>query len=104
MNDTIGQSAPGTADFVGSPLADLMELLHSSEAGLRTSDAAAVLNTVGPNRIDAAKPSHLLTALVERFSNPLVFDFALRSSGIGVHRRSSKLPYHHDHRARLGHS
>ena len=72
MNDTIGQSAPGMADFAGSPLAGLMELLHSSEAGLRASDATAVLKTVGPNRIDAAKPSHLLTALVERFSNPLV--------------------------------
>jgi hypothetical protein len=43
MNDTIGQSAPGMADFAGSPLAGLMELLHSSEAGLRASDAAAVL-------------------------------------------------------------
>ena len=72
MNDTIVQPAPSPADFAGSPLRDLMELLHSSEAGLRTSDAAAVLKAVGPNRIDAAKPSRLLVAFIERLSNPLV--------------------------------
>ena len=103
MSDTIGQSAPGMADFAGSPLAGLMELLHSSEAGLRASDATAVLKTVGPNRIDAAKPS-LADGVDRTIQQPTRFDFALRCSGIGVHRRSSKLPHHHDHRARLGHS
>ena len=66
------QPASGAPDFAASPLRDLMELLHSSEAGLRTSDAAVILKTVGPNRIDTAPTRRLLIAFIERFSDPLV--------------------------------
>jgi len=54
------QGAPGT------------QLLHSTESGLSASDAAAILKTVGPNRIDSTKPKSLLTAVIKRLSNPLV--------------------------------
>ena len=69
MNDTIGQSAPGTADFVGSPLADLMELLHSSEAGLRTSDAAAAASPF-QDRPAPALVASSLSALVVAVALP----------------------------------
>src|SRR5208282_1271745 len=36
------------------------------------SDAAAILAAVGPNRIDTAPRKRLLSAFIERFSNPLV--------------------------------
>ncbi len=72
IDDAIEQPSLGTADNATAPLHDLMDHLRSSEAGLRISDAAAVLKAVGPNRIDAAKPSHLLIAFIERLSNPLV--------------------------------
>ena len=41
-------------------------------AGLSASDAAAILKTVGPNRIDTVKPKRLLADFIGRFSNPLV--------------------------------
>jgi Cation transporter/ATPase, N-terminus len=40
--------------------------------GLSASDAAAILKTVGPNRIDSAAPKRLLADFIGRFSNPLV--------------------------------
>ena len=66
------QPAPGTSDLAVLPLTDLLQLLHSTDTGLSTSDAAAILATVGPNRIDAAAPRRLLAAFIGRFRNPLV--------------------------------
>ena len=40
--------------------------------GLSASDAAAILETVGPNQIGAAKHKSLLADFIGRFSNPLV--------------------------------
>ena len=65
-------AAPGTPDLAVLPLSDLLQFLHSTGAGLSAPDAAAILKAVGPNRIESAKPKGLLTALMERFSNPLV--------------------------------
>ena len=65
-------TAPGTLDLAVLPLSDLLQLLHSTGAGLSAPEAAAILKAVGPNRIESAKPKGLLTALMERFSNPLV--------------------------------
>ena len=64
--------APETTDLAVLPLAELLQLLHSTDTGLSASDAAAILETVGPNRIDSAKPKRLLAAFIGRFSNPLV--------------------------------
>lgn len=61
----IGQSAT-------LPLRDLLQSLHSTEAGLGAADAAALLKEVGPNRIETTRPKSLLLALAERFGNPLV--------------------------------
>jgi Mg2+-importing ATPase len=66
------QAAPGTSDPAVLPLTDLLRLLHCSDTGLSTSDAAAILKTVGPNRIDAAAPRRLLAAFIGRCRNPLV--------------------------------
>jgi len=49
------EQAAGTTDSVLA-LPELLHLLHSSDQGLSTSDADAILQTVGPNRIDTAKP------------------------------------------------
>lgn len=54
------------------PLPDLMKSLHSTAAGLTSSDATALLEAVGPNRIDTAGRKSLLAAFLERFANPLV--------------------------------
>ncbi|HTS54683.1 MAG TPA: HAD-IC family P-type ATPase, partial [Burkholderiales bacterium] len=66
------QAASGPTDLAGVPLADLLKQLHSTDTGLTTSDAAAVLKTVGPNRIDSASSKRLLSDFVGRFRNPLV--------------------------------
>jgi len=64
--------APGTSELAAVPLADLLQSLHSTETGLSASNAAAILATVGPNRIDTVKPKTLLASFIGRFSNPLV--------------------------------
>ncbi len=66
------QAGLGTSDLSALPFAELLQLLHSTETGLRTSDAASILKIVGPNQVESAKPKGLLSAFIERFSNPLV--------------------------------
>jgi Mg2+-importing ATPase len=66
------QAAAELSDLAVQPLPDLLKLLHSSEDGLSASDAGAILKTVGPNRIDSAKPKRLLVDFIGRFRNPLV--------------------------------
>src|SRR5271166_6346838 len=66
------QTGPEISDFAAVPLADLFQRLHSTPAGLSASDAAAILETVGPNQIATAKHQSLLADFVGRFSNPLV--------------------------------
>jgi len=62
----IEQDAAGISDLAVLPLADLLQFLHSTETGLSAPDAAATLKTVGPNRIESARPKSLLTAFIER--------------------------------------
>ncbi len=64
--------APGTSDLAVRPLAELLQSLHSTEAGLSASAAAAILATVGPNQIETIKRKSLLVSFLGRFSNPLV--------------------------------
>ena len=64
--------APGTSDLALLPLPELLQFLHSTDTGLSAPDAASILKAVGPNRIESAKRKSLLTAFIERFSNPLV--------------------------------
>ncbi len=66
------QTAPEISDLATVPLPDLFQRLHSTDAGLNASDAASILKTVGPNRVDTAHHKGLLAAFIERFSNPLV--------------------------------
>ncbi len=66
------QAPPELADLAGIALADLFQRLHAADTGLDAAEAAARLETVGPNRIDTTKPKHLVIALVERLGNPLV--------------------------------
>jgi Mg2+-importing ATPase len=66
------QAAPGSPNLAILPLAEVLRLLHSTDTGLSTSDAAAVFEKVGPNQIDTARRKSLLGAVLERFSNPLV--------------------------------
>ena len=54
------------------PLGELLRDLHSTEAGLSSSDAAALFEKTGPNEIDTAKRKSLLIAFFTRFANPLV--------------------------------
>src|SRR5208337_3481844 len=70
--DAPEHAGPEISDLAVVPLADLFERLHSTDAGLSASDAAAILETVGPNQIDTAKKKSLLSDFIERFSNPLV--------------------------------
>jgi len=66
------QRAPTASDQAASPLSGLLASLHSAATGLSSADAAAILQTVGPNRIDTAAPRRLLAAFIGRFSNPLI--------------------------------
>jgi len=67
-----GAVAPSLQCMAALPLADLMQQLGTSAAGLSGPAAAAALRTAGPNRIDAAAPRRLLAAFIGRFRNPLV--------------------------------
>ncbi len=66
------QAVPEIMDLAVVPLPDLLQRLRSTDAGLRATDAAAILEAVGPNRIATAPHKGLLAAFLERFSNPLV--------------------------------
>ena len=66
------EPSPEMADFAGVPLADLFQRLHSTSNGLGAAEAAALLESVGPNRIDTTKPKRLIVAFIERLGNPLV--------------------------------
>ncbi|MGP0092081.1 MAG: cation-transporting P-type ATPase, partial [Xanthobacteraceae bacterium] len=65
-------AALGISDWAALPVPDLLQILHSTDAGLSASGAAAILQRIGPNEVESAKPKSLLSAIVERFSNPLV--------------------------------
>ena len=71
-NSAAEQAAPEISDLAIVPLPELLQRLHTTATGLGASDAVAILKTVGPNQIDSAKPKGLLSAFIERFSNPLV--------------------------------
>jgi Mg2+-importing ATPase len=71
-NSADEQAAPEASDLATVPLPDLLRRLHSAEVGLRASDAAAILETAGPNLIAAAPRKGLLFAFIERLGNPLV--------------------------------
>ena len=71
-NQSTTKDTSSMADLAASSVHDLIKLLHSHEAGLRTPDAAARLEEVGPNRLAAAPTRRLLIAFIERFSDPLV--------------------------------
>ncbi len=66
------QAGPGISDLAVVPFADLFQRLNSTDHGLRASDAAAILETVGPNQIATASHKSLLADFIGRFSNPLV--------------------------------
>ena len=67
-----GAPEPSTQDVAAVPLADLLTRLHCTANGFAAKEAAAVLDIVGPNHIDAAPRKHLAVTLVERLTNPLV--------------------------------
>jgi len=66
------QAAPEISELAVVPLPDLLQRLHSTDNGLSAADAASVLKTVGPNQVESSKQKSLLSAFIERFSNPLV--------------------------------
>ena len=66
------QAAPEISDLAVVPLPDLLQRLHSTDAGLSASDAAAILKAVGPNRIDTTHQKSVFADFIQRFSNPLV--------------------------------
>jgi Mg2+-importing ATPase len=66
------ENIAATNPFAALPLAELLQQLNSTEAGLSGSAATAILKTAGPNEINSTKPKRLLTAVAERFRNPLV--------------------------------
>ncbi len=45
--------------FAALPLAEILQRLYSSGDDRSTSDATAILATIGPNQIDSAKPNAL---------------------------------------------
>ena len=71
-NDAPAQAAPEISELAILPLPDLLQRLHSADNGLSASDAASILKTVGPNQVESSKQKTLLSAFIERFSNPLV--------------------------------
>jgi len=66
------KAAPEISELADVPLSELLQRLHSTDSGLRASDAAIILKKVGSNQIESTKPKSLLSVFAERFSNPLV--------------------------------
>ena len=66
------QAAPEISELAFVPLSELMQRLHSADTGLGAAEAATLLDTVGPNRIDTAKQKRLVVAFLQRLGNPLV--------------------------------
>lgn len=75
--------APTASDQAAGPLSDLFASLHSAATGLSGAEAAAILQTAGPNRIDQAAPRRLLAAFISRFSNPLIL-ILLGAAGVSA--------------------
>ncbi len=71
-HDAGESAAPEISDLAAVPLPELFQRLHSTSTGLSASSAAAVLEAVGPNRIDTARRKGLLFAFIGRLGNPLV--------------------------------
>ena len=69
---TAPHGPPTASDQAAGPLSGLFASLHSAATGLSGADAAAILQAVGPNRIDQAAPRRLLAAFIGRFGNPLI--------------------------------
>src|SRR5581483_8717388 len=63
---------PAAANPAVRPLQELLEQLHSTESGLTTADAAAILERTGPNHVASARHATLLADLFKRLGNPLV--------------------------------
>jgi Mg2+-importing ATPase len=64
--------AADAPEFATSPLPEVLRSLHSTEMGLSVEDAARILKALGPNQLETARRKRLLSAILERFSNPLV--------------------------------
>jgi len=79
----VPHGAPTASDQAAGPLSDLLASLHSAVTGLSGADAAAILRTIGPNRIDQAAPRRLLAAFIGRFSNPLIL-ILLGAAGVSA--------------------
>jgi Mg2+-importing ATPase len=75
--------APTASDQAAGPLPELLAFLHSAATGLSSADAATILQTAGPNRIDPAVPRRLLAAFIGRFSNPLIL-ILLGAAGVSA--------------------
>jgi hypothetical protein len=65
-------TASGPTDFAVRRPPEFLQLVHSSDTGLSAADAEAIFQTVGPKRIDSAKPKRLRADIFGRFRNPLV--------------------------------
>lgn len=59
-------------DVAMLPLSELLQRFRSSEVGLTTAAAAALLKRIGPNQIEQVKRHSLLRAFIQRLTNPLV--------------------------------
>ena len=80
---TAPHGAPTASDQAAGPLSGLLASLHSNATGLSSAIAAAILQSVGPNRIDSAAPRRLLAAFIGRFSNPLIM-ILLAAAGVSA--------------------
>jgi len=67
-----GAPGHGLADLARRPIAELLAELGTSAHGLSVAEAAARARRFGPNRIDTVRRRHIVTALLDRFRNPLV--------------------------------
>jgi Mg2+-importing ATPase len=72
QSKSTGRAALAIQQIAAMPLSELLGSLHSCDAGLAASDAAAILKTVGSNRIESTRSKGLIVAVVERVGNPLV--------------------------------
>ena len=66
------RSAVEGTDLATLPLAELLQRFGSSEGGLTAAAAAALLKTIGLNRIEQTKRPGLFAAFIRRLTNPLV--------------------------------
>lgn len=79
--------ARDTQSFWSTPLADLLDTLQATAAGLTTDDALKRLDTYGANQLNPPKRSDAFTHFIAQFKSPIIL-ILLFATGLSLFLRN----------------